>query len=112
MADRPEQTEERVLGRLGRQAGLDRFVDDAADDREGAVAFGFRTGTLLAALVDGDGWSTAVSVVEGDRAKRVPVRVSLFADDRAALASRLEHESVVELGASRLEDGGLVGVTR
>jgi RND family efflux transporter MFP subunit len=67
----------------------------------------------LAALVDGDGAAAAVYVIEGERAKRVPVRVSFFAEDRAALSSELEHvESVVELGATRLEDGSLVRVTR
>jgi RND family efflux transporter MFP subunit len=67
----------------------------------------------LAALVDGDGASAAVYVVEGERAKRVPVRVSFFAQDRAALSSELPQvESVVELGATRLEDGSLVRVTR
>lgn len=67
----------------------------------------------LSALVDGDGSSAAVYVVEGDRAKRVPVRVSFLAADRAALASGLERiESVVELGASQLEDGSLVRVMR
>jgi RND family efflux transporter MFP subunit len=66
----------------------------------------------IAALVDGDGMGAAVYVVQGDRAKRVPVRVSFLADDRAALASGLEHvESVVELGATRLEDGSPVRVT-
>lgn len=67
----------------------------------------------LAALVDGDGTSAAVYVVEGERAKRVPVRVSFLAEDRAALASELPLvDSVVELGATRLEDGSLVRVTR
>jgi multidrug efflux system membrane fusion protein len=67
----------------------------------------------LAALVDGDGASAAVYVVEGERAKRVPVNVRFFAEDRAALASELPQvDSVVELGATRLEDGSLVRVTR
>jgi RND family efflux transporter MFP subunit len=67
----------------------------------------------LAALVDGDGAAAAVYVVEGERAKRVPVRVSFFAQDRAALSNELPQvESVVELGATRLEDGSLVRITR
>ncbi|HKP63256.1 MAG TPA: efflux RND transporter periplasmic adaptor subunit [Polyangiales bacterium] len=67
----------------------------------------------LSALVDGEGSSAAVYVVEGDRAKRVPVQVSFLAEDRAALASGLEQvEQVVESGASRLEDGSRVRVTR
>jgi multidrug efflux system membrane fusion protein len=67
----------------------------------------------VTALVDGDGSSAAVYIVEGDRAKRVPVQVSFLAEDRAALASGLDRvEQVVEAGASRLEDGSRVRVTR
>ncbi|HKU40589.1 MAG TPA: efflux RND transporter periplasmic adaptor subunit [Polyangiales bacterium] len=67
----------------------------------------------LSALVDADGASAAVYVVHGDRAKRVPVQVSFLDGDRAALAGELQSiERVVELGASRLEDGSRVRVTR
>jgi hypothetical protein len=67
----------------------------------------------LAALVDGDGDAAAVYVVQGDRAKRLAVRVSFLAQDRAALASDLlPFDRVVDLGASQLTDGALVRVTQ
>jgi membrane fusion protein, multidrug efflux system len=67
----------------------------------------------LAALVDGQGDSAAVYVVEGDRAKRVPVRVSFLLDDRVALASGLDQvDSVIDLGAAQLSDGARVRVVQ
>ena len=63
----------------------------------------------VAALVDGDGDSAAVFVVDGDRAKRVPVRVGRLWSDRASIVRGLEQATaVVELGAAQLEDGSSV----
>ncbi len=65
----------------------------------------------VSALVDGEGDSAAVYIVDGTRAKRVPVRVSYFSEDRVALASGLEHQAaVIDSGASRLSDGALLRV--
>lgn len=65
----------------------------------------------VGALVDGDGDSAAVFVVEGDRAKRVPVRVGRLWSDRASIVSGLaQATAVVELGAAQLEDGSSVQV--
>jgi RND family efflux transporter MFP subunit len=67
----------------------------------------------IASLVDGRGDSAAVFVVDGERAKKVPVKVAFLQDDRAALASGLEAESrVVEAGASQLDDGARVRLAR
>jgi RND family efflux transporter MFP subunit len=63
------------------------------------------------ALVDGDGDSAAVFVLDGERVRRVPVTISFLQGDRAALARGLEQiEQVVESGADLLEDGALVHV--
>jgi RND family efflux transporter MFP subunit len=65
----------------------------------------------LGALVEGNGDAAAVYVVDGERAKRVPVHIRFLADDRAALASGLENvDRVIELGAGQLTDGALVRV--
>jgi RND family efflux transporter MFP subunit len=67
----------------------------------------------LGSLVDGRGDTAAVFVVDGERAKKVRVKVAFLQDDRAALASGLEAEGqVVEAGASQLEDGAHVRVAR
>jgi hypothetical protein len=67
----------------------------------------------IGALVDGRGDGAAVFVVDGERAKKVPVKVAFLQDDRAALASGLEAESrVVEAGASQLDDGARVRIAR
>ncbi|MBI5069306.1 MAG: efflux RND transporter periplasmic adaptor subunit [Deltaproteobacteria bacterium] len=63
----------------------------------------------LAALRDGDGESGAVFALEGDRARRVPVRIAFLAGDRAALSGGLDGvEKVVTDGADRLADGARV----
>lgn len=67
----------------------------------------------IGALVDGAGDTAAVYVIEGDRAKRVPVRVSFLTDDRVALSSGLDQvESVVEAGAAQLADGAKVFIVQ
>lgn len=64
-----------------------------------------------AALVDGHGDRAAVFVVEGDRARKVPVRVAFLDGARAALCTPLAgHRDVVTSGAMRLEDGAAVVV--
>ncbi|HEX7488691.1 MAG TPA: hypothetical protein VF341_07285, partial [Anaeromyxobacteraceae bacterium] len=60
----------------------------------------------LAALQEGDGASGAVYVVEGARARRVPVRVAFLEGDRAVLAGGVEGvDRVVADGAALLADG-------
>lgn len=67
----------------------------------------------LAAVVDGDGDSGAVYVVEDGRVRRRPVRIAFLAGDRAAIASGVEGvTAVVAEGAARVTDGALVHVTR
>ncbi len=66
----------------------------------------------LAALVDGDGDRAFVFVVEGDRAKRVPVRVAFLAGDRAALRDDVAGvTAVVVEGQTDIVDGAAVRVT-
>ena len=65
----------------------------------------------LAALLDGDGAQGAVFTLDGNRARRVPVRIAFLQGDVAVLASGLEDvERVVLDGASRLTDGATVHV--
>ncbi|HET9553187.1 MAG TPA: efflux RND transporter periplasmic adaptor subunit, partial [Anaeromyxobacteraceae bacterium] len=60
----------------------------------------------LAAVVDGDGEQGAVYAVEGDRARRVPVRIAFLQGDQAVLAGGVEGlDRVVTEGAPRLADG-------
>jgi RND family efflux transporter MFP subunit len=63
----------------------------------------------LAAIQDGDGPSGAVFVVDGARARRVPVRIAFLSADRAVLAAGPDgFDQVVTDGASRLTDGAPV----
>ena len=63
----------------------------------------------VGALVDGHGDSASVFVIDGDHARKTPVRVAFLQDDRAALLSGLESTAaVVESGAAQLEDGSRV----
>jgi multidrug efflux system membrane fusion protein len=67
----------------------------------------------LSALVDGEGSRAAVYVVDGQRARRVPVALSFLAGERAFVASGLEQLSaVVDQGAAQLSDGAAVRVVR
>jgi RND family efflux transporter MFP subunit len=60
----------------------------------------------IAAVVDGDGERGAVFAVEGDRARRVPVRIAFLQGDQAVLAAGAEGlTQVVTEGAPRLADG-------
>lgn len=63
----------------------------------------------LAAVQEGDGERGAVYALDGERARRVPVRIAFLEGDRAVLAEGLEGvpEVVVE-GAPRLADGARV----
>ena len=66
----------------------------------------------IGALVDGRGDDASVFIVEGDRARKVAVKIAFLRDDRAALASGLEGASaVVEAGAAQLDDGTRIRVT-
>lgn len=83
----------RLLNGLTAKVEIERSVADA------------RT-VPIAALQDGDGASGAVFVVDGDRARRVPVRVAFLQDGQVVLASGLEGvDRVVTDGAARLVDG-------
>ncbi|HVO19268.1 MAG TPA: efflux RND transporter periplasmic adaptor subunit [Anaeromyxobacter sp.] len=63
----------------------------------------------LGALVEADGDRGAVFVVEGGRARRVPVRIAFLQGERAVLADDLPGVSdVVTDGASTLADGAPV----
>ena len=66
----------------------------------------------IASLVDGHGADAAVFVVDQGHARRVPVRVAFLLDERAALAvAPLQpRASIVEAGATQLEDGSPVRV--
>lgn len=67
----------------------------------------------IGALVDGRGDRAAVYVVDGERARRVPVRVAFLRDDHAALLAGLESEAhVIDTGAAQLEDGARIRVIR
>lgn len=66
----------------------------------------------VAALVDGRGDDANVFVLDGDRAKRLPVKVAFLERDHAALTTGLEHEGqVIEAGSTQLADGTLVHVS-
>ncbi len=63
----------------------------------------------IAAVQDGDGASGAVFVVDGGRARKVPVRIAFLSGDVVVLARGLDGvESVVTDGAARLADGARV----
>ncbi|HEX5655924.1 MAG TPA: efflux RND transporter periplasmic adaptor subunit [Polyangiales bacterium] len=64
----------------------------------------------VSALVEGRGRSASVYVVEGEKAKRVPVRLQRLAGDHALLAADEGLTTVVVSGASMLHDGALVRV--
>lgn len=60
----------------------------------------------LSALLEGDGSSGAVFVLDGERARRVPVRIAFLQGGQAVLAAGLDGvERVVAEGAARLADG-------
>ncbi len=63
----------------------------------------------LSALLEGDGASGAVFVVDGERARRVQVRVAFLQGGLAVLAAGLDGiDRVVTDGATRLADGARV----
>ena len=65
----------------------------------------------IAALVDGKGDDANVFVLDGDRARRVPVKVAFLQRDHAALAAGLEYApTVIEAGSTQLADGALVRI--
>jgi len=87
-----------LLSGLGAKLEIERDVEAA-----GAVP--------LLALQEGDGERGAVYVVDGGRARRVPVRIAFLDGERAVLASGVEGvDRVVSEGAARLADGVSVRV--
>ena len=87
-----------LLSGLGAKVEIARVVDAA-----GAVP--------LVALQEGDGDRGVVYVVNGERARRVPVRVAFLDGERAVLSSGVESlDRVVSEGAARLADGVAVRV--
>jgi RND family efflux transporter MFP subunit len=89
----------------GLLSGLTAKIEIRHDETVAAVV-------PIGALVDGRGNDASVFIIDGDRAKKVSVKVAFLRDDRAALASGLEHAtSVVGAGAAQLDDGMRVRVT-
>ncbi len=87
-----------LLSGLGAKLEIARAIDAA-----GAVP--------LLALQEGDGDRGTVYVVDGERARRVPVRVAFLDGERAVLSSGVESvDRVVSEGAARLADGVAVRV--
>ena len=65
----------------------------------------------LAAVVQGHGLSANVFVLDGERARRVPVQLLFFTDDSAALATSLEGSNmVITEGSAYVTDGSPVTV--
>lgn len=66
----------------------------------------------IGAVVDGHGTEGAVFVVDGARAKKVPVKIAFLLDGRIALASPTFEPStrIVEAGTADLTDGAAVRV--
>lgn len=63
----------------------------------------------LAAVLEGDGDRGVVFLAEGDRARRVPVRIAFLQGERAVLASGLSGGArVITEGAARLADGARI----
>jgi RND family efflux transporter MFP subunit len=101
----------------GLLSGLTAKVEIHHDEAVAAVV-------SIGALVDGRGDRAAVFVVDGDRARKVPVRVAFLLGDRAALASSGESAGaagiaglaaetrVIEAGAAQLEDGARIRITQ
>lgn len=89
---------EGLLSGLGAKLEIPRAVEAA-----GAVP--------LVSLQEGDGDRGAVYVVDGGRARRVPVRVAFLEGERAVLSTGVEAiERVVSEGAARVSDGAPVRV--
>jgi RND family efflux transporter MFP subunit len=66
----------------------------------------------LAAVQEGDGPSGAVYVVDGERARRVPVRIAFLQEGRAVLAGGLDGVREVIAEGARVADGSRVRVVR
>ncbi len=63
----------------------------------------------LAAVQDGDGPSGAVFIVDGDRARRVPIRIAFLQDTAAVLEAGFDgSDRVITDGAARLSEGARV----
>lgn len=67
----------------------------------------------LTALVDGDGERASLFTLEGERAKRIPVRVDYLTGERATLREGpAEHTQVISAGAADVRDGAHVRVVK
>ena len=66
----------------------------------------------IGAIVDGHGAEGAVFVVEGTRAKKVPVKIAFLLDGRVALAAPTFEPSthIVSAGTADLIDGAAVRI--
>ena len=63
----------------------------------------------LAAVLEADGDRGVVFLAEGDRARRVPVRIAFLQGERAVLAAGLDGAArVITEGAARLADGARI----
>jgi RND family efflux transporter MFP subunit len=63
----------------------------------------------LAAVLEGDGDRGVVFLADGDRARRVPVRIAFLQGERAVLAAGLDRSArVITEGAARLADGARI----
>ena len=66
----------------------------------------------LSSLVQSQGLEAEVFALNGDRAKRTPVRLLFLAGESAAIASGLDGvDRVVTEGSAQLSDGARVAVT-
>lgn len=74
-----------------------------------SASSGTRAYVPIASIVEGDGRSASVYVLDDDRARRREVEVAFIANDRVAIASGVNvGERVVTDGALYLEDGEVV----
>lgn len=86
-------------------SGLTAKIAIAHDEPAAAVV-------PIGAIVDGHGSEGAVFVVEGTRAKKVPVKIAFLLDGRVALAAPTfePHVRIVEAGTADLTDGAAVRI--
>lgn len=86
-------------------SGLTAKVSIAHDEPAAAIV-------PVGALIDGRGSDAAVLVVEGNRLKKVPVKVAFLSGDRAALSAfpLPPHTSVVEAGIGQVAADSIVRV--
>lgn len=92
----PARAPRTLLAGLTAKVEITRTVDAAA-----AVP--------LAAVLEGDGDRGVVFLAEGDRARRVPVRIAFLQGERAVLSAGIDGDArVITEGATRLADGARI----